>query len=53
VEIKLASSMNRLALQGMENFLADTGASYGILINRGKRVELLTEKIIQIPVNYL
>jgi len=53
VEIKLASSFKRLTLRGMENFLADTGASYGILINRGKRVELLTEKIIQIPVNYL
>ncbi|MBV5305319.1 MAG: ATP-binding protein [Desulfobulbaceae bacterium] len=53
VEIKLASSFKRLALRGMENFLVDTGASYGILINRGKRVELLTEKIIQIPVNYL
>jgi len=53
VEIKLASSMKRLALRGMETFLADTGASYGIFINRGKRVELLTEKIIQIPVNYL
>jgi hypothetical protein len=53
VEIKLASSFKRLTLRGMENFLIDTGASYGILINRGKRVELLTEKIIQIPVNYL
>lgn len=53
VEIKLGSSMQRLALRGMENFLADTGSAYGILINRGKRVELLTEKIIQIPVNYL
>jgi predicted AAA+ superfamily ATPase len=53
VEIKLSSSIKRLALRGMENFLTDTGASYGIIINRGKRIELLTEKIIQIPVNYL
>lgn len=53
VEIKLGSSVQRLALRGMENFLADTGGAYGILINRGKRMELLTEKIIQIPVNYL
>jgi uncharacterized protein len=53
VEIKLSSGMKRLALRGMENFLADTGAPYGILINRGKRVELLTEQIIQIPVNYI
>ena len=53
VEIKLGSSMKRLDLRGMENFLADTGVSYGVVINRGKRVELLTEKIVQIPVNYL
>ena len=53
VEINLSSGMKRLALRGMENFLADTKAPYGILINRGKRVELLTEQIIQVPVNYI
>ena len=53
VEIKLNSVMNRYSLRGMENFLADTGSPYGLVINRGKRPELLTEKIIQIPVNYI
>jgi hypothetical protein len=53
VEIKLGSIVKKAALRGMEIFLADTGAPYGILINRGKRVEQLTDKIIQIPVNYL
>ncbi len=53
VEIKLGSVVKRINLRGMENFLADTGATYGILVNRGKRVELVTDKIIQIPVNYL
>lgn len=53
VEIKLNSVVKRISLRGLENFLADTGAPYGILINRGKRVELLTDKIIQIPVNYI
>jgi hypothetical protein len=51
VEIKLNSVVKRISLRGLENFLADTGAPYGILINRGKRVELLTDKIVQIPVN--
>ena len=53
IEIKLNATVNRTALRGLKNFLADTGENYGILINRGKRIELLTDKIIQIPVNYL
>lgn len=53
VEIKLSSVVKRITLRGLENFMTDTGVPYGILINRGKRVELLTDKIIQIPVNYI
>jgi len=53
VEIKLNSAVKRISLRGLENFLTDTDAHYGILINRGKRVEQLTNKIIQIPVNYI
>ncbi len=53
IKIKLNSTINRTALRGLENFLADTKTNYAILINRGKRIELLTDKIIQIPVNYL
>ena len=53
VEIKLNSVVKRISLRGLENFLADTKAPYGILVNRGKRVEILTDKIIQIPVNYI
>jgi uncharacterized protein len=53
IEIKLSSLVNRSSLRGLEGFLADTGAPYGILINRGKKVELLTDKIIQIPFNFI
>ncbi|MFH2091103.1 MAG: DUF4143 domain-containing protein [Pseudomonadota bacterium] len=53
IEIKLNSVVNQTALRGLKNFLADVDAKYGLLINRGKRIERLTEKIIQIPVNYL
>ncbi len=52
IEIKLNSVVKRISLRGLERFLAD-GKGYGILINRGKRPELLTDKIIQIPVNYI
>ena len=52
-EIKLSSLVKRISLRGLEGFMADTGAPYGILINRGKKVELLTDKIIQIPFNFI
>lgn len=52
IEIKLNSVVKRISLRGLERFLADRGR-YGILINRGKRPELLTDRIIQIPVNYI
>jgi predicted AAA+ superfamily ATPase len=50
VEIKLASTVKRKSLRGLQNFIDDMKASYGIVINTGKRVELLTDRIIQIPV---
>jgi len=53
VEIKLNAVVKRKSLRSLENFIADLKAEYGILINRGKRVERLTEKIIQIPINYI
>lgn len=53
IEIKLNSVVKRTMLRGLDNFMADTGASYGILINRGKRIELLSDRIVQLPVQYI
>ena len=54
IEVKLSSTVkHRTALRGLKNFIIDSGAAFGILVNRGQRVELLSENIIQIPVNYL
>jgi predicted AAA+ superfamily ATPase len=53
VEIKLGSVVKPQSLRALEIFISDTHAHYGILINRGKRIERLSEKIIQIPVNYI
>ncbi len=53
VEIKLGSAVKPQSLRALGNFIADLHAEYGILINRGKRIERLAEKIIQIPVNYI
>ncbi len=53
IEIKLSSTIKRQSLYGLENFISDMDCQYGILINRGKRVEQITNKIVQIPVHYL
>ena len=53
VEIKLNSVINQKSLRGLQNFINDMGCQYGIVVNRGKRIELLSSNIIQIPVNYL
>jgi predicted AAA+ superfamily ATPase len=53
IEIKLNSVIKKQSLRGLENFIADTRAGFGIVVNRGTTVRLLSEKIIQIPVHYL
>ena len=53
IEIKLNSVVNRQSLRGLENFINDTGCQYGIVVNRGKRIEFLSSNIIQLPVNFL
>jgi len=53
VEIKLASVVKPQSLRSLEIFISNLHAGYGILINRGKRIERLNKKIIQIPVNYI
>jgi len=53
VEVKLNSIVDARSLTGLNNFISDMQVDYGIVINRGKRVEQLSDKIIQIPVNYI
>jgi hypothetical protein len=53
IEIKLNSVIKKQSLRGLENFINDMDCQYGIVVNRGKRIELLTNNIIQIPVNYI
>jgi len=53
VEVKLNTVVKRQALRGLENFIADVKCPYGIVINRGKRVEFLSKHIVQIPVQFI
>ena len=53
IEIKLTSSIKRQSLRGLTNLIKDMNLEYGIVINRAKRIEQLSDKVIQIPINYL
>jgi predicted AAA+ superfamily ATPase len=53
IGIKLNSVVNRKSLRGLEIFSSDMHSEYAIIINRGKRIEQLSDKIVQIPVQYL
>ena len=53
IEIKLSSTIKRQSLRGLENFINDRKCAFGILVNRGQRVEQISDKIVQIPVHYL
>jgi hypothetical protein len=37
----------------MKSFIKETGANYGILINNTEKIEIIADKIIQIPAIYL
>ena len=52
VEIKLGSSTPKKNLWGLENLIQDLNLKYGLVVNNAQKIELLTDKIIQIPINY-
>ena len=52
MEIKLGYKVRQRMLTALKNFIGDTGARFGILVNNAERIELLTDSIIQIPARY-
>lgn len=52
IEIKLGSTIPKKSLWGLENLISDMNLKYGIVVNNARKIELLTDKIIQIPINY-
>jgi len=52
VEIKLGYKVNQRMLTSLKNFISDTGARFGILINNAERVEFLSDSIVQIPARF-
>jgi predicted AAA+ superfamily ATPase len=52
IEIKLGSSTPKKSLWGLENLIKDMNLNYGIVVNNASKIELLSDRIIQIPINY-
>ena len=49
IEIKLGHKISKKDLSALQNFLEDMHAPFGILVNNSEKIELLTDKIVQIP----
>lgn len=53
IEIKSGSNTDIRKLQSLSNFIEEQKCPYGILINKGEEIFMLSENIIQIPATYL
>jgi len=49
VEIKLGSLVKQRQLQALRNFVQLHDLPLGVVINNGEQVELVADKIIQLP----
>lgn len=52
IEIKLGHKINKRMLTALKQFLKDTNAPLGILVNNSEKIEFLADNIIQIPAQY-
>lgn len=52
IEVKLGHKLHKRSLTGLKNFMSDTGAGLGIIVNNADRAEYLADNIVQIPAVY-
>lgn len=53
IEVKLGTKLNQRMLSPLKSFLNETGARFGILVNNSDKIEIVADKIIQIPAGCL
>ena len=53
IEIKSGSTINKQQLQTIKNFVRLHDLPLGIVVNNSDNVELIADRIIQIPASYL
>ena len=49
IEIKLGTKVNQRMLIALKSFIKDTGANFGILVNNSSKIEIIADRIIQVP----
>jgi uncharacterized protein len=52
IEIKYGIKRNLRKLKSLNDFVQRHDIPFGILVNNGVEIEMVTEKIIQVPINY-
>ena len=53
VEIKFGTSTRAADLRSLSRFIEQEGLSYGIVVNNADEVQMVTEKVIQLPAGVL
>ncbi len=53
IEIKLGTKLNQRMLGPLKSFIKETGSRFGILVNNSEKIEIVADKIVQIPATYL
>ena len=53
IEIKFSTSVRNRSLMALNQFIKEYSLPFGIVINNSKTVQMLSEKIIQIPASFI
>jgi len=53
IEIKFGQALKRQHLIPMKNFIEEFNLPFGVLVNNGESVQMVDEKIIMVPFNFL
>lgn len=53
VEIKFGSTLNQRRIRALKQFVYDNSLPLGIVVNNADRVELIADRIVQLPATYL
>jgi predicted AAA+ superfamily ATPase len=53
IEIKSGSTINKRQMQTLKNFVLSHDLPFGIVINNSDNIELISDKIIQLPASYV
>jgi uncharacterized protein len=52
-EVKLGTRWHQRMLGPLKTFIKETGAPFGLLVNTAEKIEMVADRIIQLPANYL